>query len=1492
MDSHQGAFDFDMNMDFSNVFATTKPVEGETSTNFFFGDEGIDTAASFVDPIMFPQTAFDMQNSLSMDNTSGSTSAWNGQLTPQSQNAVSFPPTPMQSFDTMYQPSFSSLGKRPLQLDVHDLPQSKRHESIGAFGSAMFSPLASFDALEMGLSDEAADMCAMWFAKYGILPSDKHIDSLSQLTGESAESIRHWFGRLMKQGIASGQGDSAYRSQTAILPQLQTQQFWNEYPTDLVSMPSLPMDESTQESTTTPEVAEQAVSASPTAASLRNGKKTRCTPTDDRSLLARDSNKIYQCTRKCGKRYGRKCDWKRNEEEGYPCKSWVCSLCTSEGVDNVKPCFRKYHFAQHFRNIHPSMNCDDFEESSIVCSETEFPRQCGFCKHRFESRQERIDHIADHFKAGKCMLDWNDSNDEGLNSDDSDDGDDRPSDDGSDGGAPFYPPPPCDPRGGSNSKSYGGSGGGHSDGGSGGGSQQGGFFQFQLSQLDEGETGSQCYYAQQHVEPTEVLQQTLQRTRCASEPIHERSVERFHSASSSSDRGKLDSPKRGYAHALARDALPRPLVMHGTEDIPISEERRKILTDDRPVPSTTSESKTEWLDALLKSRQPMRGVGDIKLPREHVRAASMALASLEEPQLPVPVSGAIHEKDTMRTKTFKRLLSTKRMSSLEPDKCHLNSKTLQTIPTSSQSFLSVRLLGSGGFSTVDEVIHRETSLHLSRKTLKNRDPAAIKELWKEVNTLQKLRHPHVIRFLGAYSKGDKMSILLSPIADTTLALWLDRFMLKKPENAVDIITKMFGCLASSVRYLHEQRPIVKHMDIKPQNILIVEGNGEFPHVVLCDFGISSSEEDVLDGRISQPLTRHYIAPEVFDGFTRKEAADIWSLGCVFAEMATVSFAQGNAQWLDLRKDFNGRTGKHYWQDVPALQDKLTALHEEAATRTEANVVQTLKSMLNAQPDERPDAASLTLIFTPAPCCLSWPNDKATYPSPLEELSRVEMLVREDGVDCSAQLCQHGKSDAACNTDLSGAKLWLDQCSQSHSACGHTVLSHASRLPTRLLDLQPNGDQGSSVRVVESASIEPGTKPVDYIALSHAWSSSDAKLTTDTLHDRSADLPLAQISRTLAAAITAAQDLGYRYIWTDSLCVVQDDQNEKRAECANMASVFRNAALTLVLDAIDNGLEAFKAILANSTSDFAWDTRAWALQDRLLSHRFLHLGQEQMYWECNSLKASETFPRGLPSLIWEKAHTKTEALPGFQSDPMGKTAAASGKAAGLTEHAQTTRLEPRRIRNCQWIKKEGDGIGDSMEAAQTTLQLGTAQALLKAPDHVRDGHDLTNKRELLRIRELDASNSGHPGDDKTFPGYNVGCPLDPCGTMEQHAQHVARDVLAADSRDDTSTAPTADVESVQTSSAGLTNQVKYKPGDDDYATEAPATMGMASPSSVTSASARKEIEVSGQLDQHGRLSRMNVSRIGNVNLESVNGNGNVRETVEHGMIGDEIFGTKE
>ncbi|KAL5119704.1 protein kinase D signaling [Pleosporales sp. CAS-2024a] len=1200
MESQQGAgFAFDMNnMDFSNVFAA-KPVGDETSTSFLFGDEAIDTTTSLVDPIIFPQqNAFDMPLPISLDDTSVSASGWPDQFTTQ-------------SFDSIYSPAYTNAyGKRPLQVDHHDFPQSKRHEMAGDF--SLFPPasapswpldaqLTPTSSIELGISDEAADICATWFNKYSILPSDCHIDSLSQLTGESADAIRHWFGRLVKQGMNTSQVDSAYRSQTA-LPQ--SDQFRTE--AGSVHIPQLLSEESTQASLTTFEASpiQEVTAVAQAAKSLRKGKKSRCTPTEDISQMSRDPSKIYQCTRKCGKRYGRKCDWKRNEEEGYPCKSWVCSLCTSSGVDNVKPCFRKYHFAQHFRNIHPGVNCDDHEETSIVCSETEFPRRCGFCKHRFESRQERIDHIAEHFKQGKCMLDWMDGEgcDNSGNANDSDDDNDDPSGNDSESSTPPHPPPPHIPRGGSN----------------GGDGSQGGYFQFQLSQLNESEAGTQPYYAQHQLKPIIDVRGSAQRTRCSSEPPNLQSP----------TIGKPSAAEGDDTVALARDALPGPLAL--MSQLPCSSQYcPEPLRDDQNMEVIIVDAV---ISATAKAATPMFCTGS---KHEMMKATDVVTTA----RLETLVSANTFAAEQQTTKLAHQF-KVKASPTHWRHKCVLTRKqTLQNVRATSQSFLSVRFLGSGGFSTVDEVVHRGTKLRLGRKTLKNRDPAAVEELWKEVNVLQKLHHPHVIRFLGAYSQGDKMSMLLSPIADTTLSLWLDRFTLKKPDNFGHIITKMFGCLLSSVRYLHEQRPVVKHLDIKPQNILIVEGDGEYPHVVLCDFGISTSD-DVCKGR-PQPLTRQYVAPEVFGGnhgTCRTPAADIWSLGCVFAEMASLSFGQDNSKWAHLRKEFSGKAGKYYWQDVSGLQCGLTALLEDAATTKERTVVRTLQAMLRREPTERPDAASLTLIFSPASCCLSWPNANAAYPGPQEELKLVEALVHEEGMDCSSQTSKSSRMNTAPCQDLSDAQNWLEQCSHSHEACMHADLDGPKTLPTRLVDLRP-GDGTSGVRVVTSASIEASHEPIEYITLSHMWSHSHTMLTTDKLESMQTNIALGELSDALNSAITAAQALGFRYLWTDSLCVIHDKTDSKQEECAKMASTFRNAALTLVLDAIDHGVEEFREGLANKESAFAWDTRAWTLQERLLSHRFLYIGQEQMYWECNSLKASQTFPQGLPLLVWEKAHSK-------------------------------------------------------------------------------------------------------------------------------------------------------------------------------------------------------------------------------------------------------------
>jgi serine/threonine protein kinase len=114
------------------------------------------------------------------------------------------------------------------------------------------------------------------------------------------------------------------------------------------------------------------------------------------------------------------------------------------------------------------------------------------------------------------------------------------------------------------------------------------------------------------------------------------------------------------------------------------------------------------------------------------------------------------------------------------------------------------------------------------------------------------------------------------VADCDLKTFLER----KPFRESFILRQAFGCLCSAVQYLHSQS--CRHKDIKPANILLK--NGE---VFITDFGTARDWSE--GGRatttgMTGPYTPAYAAPEVAEWEARNEAADIWSLGCVYLDM--------------------------------------------------------------------------------------------------------------------------------------------------------------------------------------------------------------------------------------------------------------------------------------------------------------------------------------------------------------------------------------------------------------------------------------------------------------------------------------------------------------------------------------------------------------------------------------------------------------------------------
>lgn len=154
----------------------------------------------------------------------------------------------------------------------------------------------------------------------------------------------------------------------------------------------------------------------------------------------------------------------------------------------------------------------------------------------------------------------------------------------------------------------------------------------------------------------------------------------------------------------------------------------------------------------------------------------------------------------------------------------------------------------------------------------------------EVQNLKKLCHNHIVAFLGYYTKGNHLGILMFPVA----AWDLDQFLQfdANAEGRREMIRPWFGCLARTLLFLHRRKSPFKHRDIKPANILIDRSGAVF----LTDFGISKEypNREATITRGDNRFSIKYASPQMVgpDGEQGIES-DVFSLGCVFVEMATV-----------------------------------------------------------------------------------------------------------------------------------------------------------------------------------------------------------------------------------------------------------------------------------------------------------------------------------------------------------------------------------------------------------------------------------------------------------------------------------------------------------------------------------------------------------------------------------------------------------------------------
>lgn len=278
------------------------------------------------------------------------------------------------------------------------------------------------------------------------------------------------------------------------------------------------------------------------------------------------------------------------------------------------------------------------------------------------------------------------------------------------------------------------------------------------------------------------------------------------------------------------------------------------------------------------------------------------------------------------------------------------------------AFKFIRPLGHGASSKVEEVFHIATGMRLARKTISIRTwkESVHKYLALEAKALQQLRHDHIIRFIESYRQNDSLSLLLSPVADSNLAVYLDRLDVGIDAPKIHL-RGFYNCLVSALHHIHESS--FAHGDIKPTNILITQGN--VPKVLLCDFGASRSYSDFKSAPSDpRPFTRRFCAPEAVRPSSRGRRADIFSLGCVFLEMAARLWLHKQQELQRFQTTF--RRARTYYEEIPQALYWLIQMKRQA-NMSDKSVLVAISEMLAIDPSSRPTAKDLSWIFPPRPC---------------------------------------------------------------------------------------------------------------------------------------------------------------------------------------------------------------------------------------------------------------------------------------------------------------------------------------------------------------------------------------------------------------------------------------------------------------------------------------------------------------------------------------------
>lgn len=195
-----------------------------------------------------------------------------------------------------------------------------------------------------------------------------------------------------------------------------------------------------------------------------------------------------------------------------------------------------------------------------------------------------------------------------------------------------------------------------------------------------------------------------------------------------------------------------------------------------------------------------------------------------------------------------------------------------------QKYEKLEKIGEGTYGTVFKAKNRETHeiVALKRVRLDDDDEGVPSSALREICLLKELKHKNIVRLYDVLHSDKKLTLVFEH-CDQDLKKYFDSL---NGDIDPDVVKSFMYQLLRGLAFCHSHN--VLHRDLKPQNLLINK-NGELK---LADFGLARAFGIPVKCYSAEVVTLWYRPPDVlFGAKLYTTSIDMWSAGCIFAELA-------------------------------------------------------------------------------------------------------------------------------------------------------------------------------------------------------------------------------------------------------------------------------------------------------------------------------------------------------------------------------------------------------------------------------------------------------------------------------------------------------------------------------------------------------------------------------------------------------------------------------